>query len=76
METSLRQEVKSEIAGRIWKVVASVGQPVAADDSLLIIESMKMEIPVVAPRNGVIREIRVAEGDEVTEGQLLVVIAD
>lgn len=74
METSVRQEVKSEIAGRIWKVLASVGQSVAADDSLLIIESMKMEIPVVAPRNGVIREIRVAEGDEIAEGQLLAVI--
>ena len=72
----MRLEVKSEIAGRIWKVLASVGQTVAMDDQLLIIESMKMEIPVVAPKEGVIREIRVVEGDEVSEGQLLAVVAD
>lgn len=72
----MRLEVKSEIAGRIWKILANVGQAVAEDEQFIIIESMKMEIPVVAPKKGVIREIRVDEGNEISEGQILAVITD
>jgi len=66
--------VKSEITGKIWKVEASVGQSVSQDDQLVVIESMKMEIPVLAPAAGVVREIRVAEGEEVKEGQIVAVL--
>jgi acetyl-CoA carboxylase biotin carboxyl carrier protein len=66
--------VKSEITGKIWKVEATVGQSVSQDDQLVVIESMKMEIPVLAPANGVVREIRVAEGDDVKEGQVVAVL--
>jgi acetyl-CoA carboxylase biotin carboxyl carrier protein len=66
--------VKSEITGKIWKVEATVGQSVSQDDQLVLIESMKMEIPVLAPANGVVRELRVAEGDDVKEGQVVAVI--
>lgn len=72
----LRFEVKSEIAGRIWKVLAGVGQTVAEDEQFIIIESMKMEIPVLAPKKGVIRELRVSEGDEISEGEILAIVTD
>ena len=71
----MRSEVRSEIAGLIWKVEVSVGQTVAKEDLLVIIESMKMEIPVLATRSGLVQEIRVNEGDEIAEGQLLVILA-
>ena len=71
----MQSEVRSEIAGLIWKVEVSVGQTVAKEDPLVIIESMKMEIPVLATRNGLVQEIRVNAGDEIAEGQLLVILA-
>jgi acetyl-CoA carboxylase biotin carboxyl carrier protein len=67
-------EIKSEITGKIWKVEASIGQKVAAEEQIVVIESMKMEIPVLAPEAGTISEIRVAEGDDVLEGQVIAVI--
>lgn len=72
----MRTELKSEIAGRIWKVLASVGQKVAEDEQLLIIESMKMEIPVLATKKGIVQEIRVDEGEEIAEGQVLAILTD
>ena len=69
-----RSEVKSEISGRVWKLEARVGDRVAADDAILVLESMKMEIPVSAPVAGRILEIRVAETDLVEEGQVVAVI--
>ncbi|HEX9321643.1 MAG TPA: acetyl-CoA carboxylase biotin carboxyl carrier protein subunit [Xanthobacteraceae bacterium] len=69
-----RSEVKSEIGGRVWKLEARVGDRVAADDAILILESTKMEIPVPAPRAGRILEIRVAEKDLVEEGQVVAVL--
>lgn len=66
--------VKSEITGKIWKVDATVGQTVSQDDQIIVIESMKMEIPVLAPTGGVVQEIRVAEGEDVLEGQVLATI--
>src|ERR1051325_7432373 len=53
--------VRSEIAGSVWKIEVAVGDAVAADEPLIILESMKMEIPLLAPRAGVVKEILVAE---------------
>jgi acetyl-CoA carboxylase biotin carboxyl carrier protein len=67
-------EIEAQIAGNVWKIEKAVGDPVAEDDVLIIIESMKMEIPVEAPCAGVITEIRVAEGDAIEEGVVLALI--
>jgi len=69
-----RSEVKSEISGRVWKLETQVGDRVAADDAILILESMKMEIPIAAPDAGRILELRVAEKELVEEGQVVAVI--
>jgi acetyl-CoA carboxylase biotin carboxyl carrier protein len=66
--------VRSEIAGSVWKIEVAVGDRVAEDDPLVILESMKMEIPLLAPRSGVVKEILVAEGDRVAEGDIAVVL--
>jgi acetyl-CoA carboxylase biotin carboxyl carrier protein len=67
-------DVCSEVAGNVWKGLAQVGQQVAEGDVLAIIESMKMEIPVEAPRAGVVRAIKVAEGEPVAEGAVVAVL--
>ncbi len=69
-------EVLAEIAGSVFKIERNVGDAVEAEEELLILESMKMEIPVEAPRAGRVSEIRVQEGDAVEEGQVLVVLAE
>jgi biotin carboxyl carrier protein len=66
--------VRTEVAGSVWKVEVSVGQQVAAGDVLVIVESMKMEIPVEAPAAGTVSEIRVAEGEPVAEGAVVAVL--
>ncbi|WP_291012869.1 biotin/lipoyl-binding carrier protein [Hydrogenophaga sp.] len=58
----------ADITGTVWKVEVAVGQAVAQGDTLLIVESMKMEIPVSAEAAGVVKEIFVAEGDMVESG--------
>jgi len=68
-------KVVSEVAGSVWKVAAAVGQSVAEGDVLVVIESMKMEIPVEAPRAGTVAELRVREGDPVTEGTIVAVLS-
>jgi biotin carboxyl carrier protein len=68
------ENVESEATGIVWKIVSGVGKSVEEDDDLLILESMKMEIPICAPCDGVVKEIRVAEGDSVAEGDVVVVI--
>lgn len=67
-------EVKAELVGNVWKVEAQSGDAVNEDDVLLILESMKMEIPVMAPVAGTVREVLVKEQEVVREGQVLVVI--
>ena len=67
-------KVKAEITGRVWKVVAVAGTSVAEDEPIILIESMKMEIPVVAPSAGVVKDILVNEGDDVAEGQDVAVL--
>jgi len=65
-------QVKAELAGNLWKVVVKEGQQVSADETLMILESMKMEIPINAPKAGRVTRIHVKEGESVQEGQLLV----
>ena len=69
-------EVESQITGNVWKIEKAVGDVIEEEDVLLIIESMKMEIPVEAPEGGRISEIRVAEGQAVAEGDVLVVLEE
>jgi biotin carboxyl carrier protein len=64
-------QVKAELTGNLWKVVVKEGQQVAADETLMILESMKMEIPVTAPKAGRVSRIHAKEGQTVQEGQLL-----
>ena len=64
-------QVKSEIAGSVWKIIAEEGSALAADDVIVILESMKMEIPVTAPKAGTLAKFHVAEGDMIGEGQLI-----
>ncbi|MGD9616877.1 MAG: biotin/lipoyl-binding carrier protein [Alphaproteobacteria bacterium] len=66
--------VRSEIAGSVWKIEVAVGDSVAEDDPLVILESMKMEIPLLAPRSGVIKEILVTEGEPIAEGDIAVIL--
>jgi acetyl-CoA carboxylase biotin carboxyl carrier protein len=66
--------VEALIAGTLWKIEKAVGDSVEAYDVIMIIESMKMEIPVEAPCAGRIKEIRVQEGEAIDEGAVLAVI--
>ncbi|WP_458370797.1 urea carboxylase [Pseudomonas fluorescens] len=72
--TSGQQSVDSHIAGNLWQVQVETGSRVAAGDVLVILESMKMEIPLLAPMAGVVREIRVQPGSAVRAGQRVVVL--
>ncbi len=66
--------VEAQITGNVWKIEKRVGDRVAEDDVLLVIESMKMEIPVESPCPGRVSEIHVEEGQSVEEGVVLAVI--
>ena len=64
-------EVRAEMVANVWKVVAAQGDHVDDGDTLVILESMKMEIPVLAESSGVLVTLHVAEGDVVQEGDLI-----
>ncbi len=64
-------DVKTEITGSVWKIVKTVGDKIKEDEPILILESMKMEIPVASPEDGVLTEILTNEGDTVTEGTVV-----
>lgn len=66
-----RIAVKSDVAGKVWKLEAAPGAAVGAGDVIMILESMKMEIPVEAPKAGTLASLNVAEGDSVAEGQVV-----
>jgi pyruvate carboxylase subunit B len=73
--TSANQfEIKALLPGSVWKIVANPGQSVKEGDVILILESMKMEIDVVAPKGGVVKSINVATNDKVVEGQVVAVL--
>jgi len=67
-------EVKASVPGKIFKIEAKVGQAVKSGDSVVILEAMKMEIPVVAPEDGTVASINVAVGDAVESGDVLVTL--
>ena len=67
-------EVHAEIAANVWQVRTEVGARVEEGDELVILESMKMEIPVVAPVAGTVAEVRVSPEDQVQEGDVVAVI--
>ena len=69
-----RLEVKSEVTGTVWKIEKSVGDSIAEFDDIMILESMKMEIPAPAPADGKGVEILVEEGVAVEEGQVLAIV--
>ena len=70
----MAEEVRAEMVANVWKVVVNQGDAVADGDTLVILESMKMEIPVVAETAGTVTELRVREGDVVQEGDVIAVI--
>ncbi|MEU1626292.1 biotin/lipoyl-binding carrier protein [Streptomyces sp. NPDC020096] len=67
-------EIQAEMVANVWQVVAQEGDDVVEGDTVLILESMKMEIPVLAEAAGVVAEVKVTEGDVVQEGDVLAVI--
>ena len=67
-------EIRAEMVANVWQVVASEGAAVADGDTLVILESMKMEIPVLAEDSGVLTRLAVAQGDVVQEGDLIAII--
>lgn len=68
------EEVKSEITGKVWKIESEIGARLEEEGTIMIIESMKMEIPVMAQVAGTLKEISVKEGDDVSEGQVVAVL--
>jgi acetyl-CoA carboxylase biotin carboxyl carrier protein len=67
-------EAKSEVTGSVWRIVTEVGQKVEAGDTIMIIESMKMEIPVIAEEDGTVVRFLVTEETAVSEGQVVAVL--
>ncbi len=67
-------EIQAEMVANVWQVVAEEGDDVVEGDTVLVLESMKMEIPVLAETAGVVAEVKVAVGDVVREGDVLAVI--
>jgi acetyl-CoA carboxylase biotin carboxyl carrier protein len=67
-------KVKSDVAGTVWEVVSKPGEALAAGATIMILESMKMEIPVEAPAKGTLKSLLVQKGDVVSEGQDLAII--
>lgn len=74
-EETMTTRVAAEVTGLVWKVEKNVGDVVNAGDVLVILESMKMELPLEAPVGGKIAEIRCKEGQSVSEGDVLVILA-
>jgi acetyl-CoA carboxylase biotin carboxyl carrier protein len=70
----MAEEIRAEMVANVWKVVKAAGDEVAEGDTLVILESMKMEIPVVAESDGTVAQMAVNEGDVVQEGDLIAVL--
>jgi acetyl-CoA carboxylase biotin carboxyl carrier protein len=68
------EDVKAHITGVVFQITSKVGDAVAAGDPVIVLESMKMEIPVEAPRAGKVKEIKVAEGQTVQEGETVAIL--
>ncbi len=70
----MAEDVKAHITGVVFQITSKVGDSLAAGDPVIVLESMKMEIPVEAPRAGTVKEIKVAEGQTVQEGDTVAVM--
>ena len=70
----MAEEILAPLAGKIIQMDLEVGKAVEEDDEIMVIEAMKMETPIFVPCDGVVREVRVKEGDEVAENDVLAVI--
>jgi biotin carboxyl carrier protein len=70
----MAEEIKAHITGVVFQITAKPGDRVNAGDPVVVLESMKMEIPVEAPRAGAVREIRVQEGQTVQEGETVAIL--
>jgi acetyl-CoA carboxylase biotin carboxyl carrier protein len=68
------EEVRAEMVANVWKVLVAAGDTVEDGDTLVILESMKMEIPVIAEASGTVAELRVNEGDVVQEGDIIAIL--
>lgn len=71
----MAEDVRAELPAKVWRVSVAVGDAVAEGDTVAILESMKMEIPVLAESSGTVESVAVAEGDDVQPGALLVVLS-
>ena len=67
-------EVKSDLSGTVWKILVAPGQKVSEGDTLILIESMKMEVPIIADEPGTVVEVRFNEGDAVSRGQVAAIL--
>ena len=70
----MAEDVKAHITGMVFQITSKVGDSLAPGDPVIVLESMKMEIPVEAPRAGKVKEIKVAEGQTVQEGDSVAVL--
>jgi acetyl-CoA carboxylase biotin carboxyl carrier protein len=70
------EEIHAEMVSSVWKVLVAPGTPVAAGDTLVILESMKMEIPVLTERAGTVQDLHVTEGEVLQEGDLIATVVD
>ncbi|WP_010530742.1 acetyl-CoA carboxylase biotin carboxyl carrier protein subunit [Lentibacillus jeotgali] len=67
-------EIKASMAGNVWKITVDEGGKVELDQDVVILESMKMEIPIASEVDGTVKELKVAEGDFVNEGDVIAII--
>lgn len=67
-------EIKATMAGNMWKINVTVGDQVEPGDDVAILESMKMEIPITSEEAGKVKEIKVAEGDFIKEGEVILIL--
>ena len=70
----LGMEVRAEVIGSLWRIVAEVGQRVEEDETIMVLESMKMEIPVTSPISGTVTAILAIKGEVVQEGQTVAIV--
>jgi acetyl-CoA carboxylase biotin carboxyl carrier protein len=70
----MAEEIRAEMVANVWKVVVAVGDDVDEGDTVAILESMKMEIPVITEDGGTVSKVAVSEGDVVQEGDLIAIV--
>lgn len=68
-------QIKAEVSGSVWKIITAVGETIEPGGTLMILESMKMEIPVIAEDGGTVQKFTVAETEAVNEGQVVAVLS-